>query len=366
MLYNKKLLFVSSNISSTQTGGGVCSMRNLNMCRKVLGEENVELYTLKAFSLAGGGLIVKLVLALKALLRLFAGYSNGATRKTDREIVRMVRKHGFDFVFIDSSLNGSLAKVLAEQTEARTICFFHNCERVMVKEQYLNGDFLSLLRVYPVILNEQRTCRYADKIIVLNSRDYNLIDTYYKRKADVCLPISLEDTASHLQFESENIEGKKKGLFVGSYFFGNIKGLLLFIKEVLPYVDMHLTVVGKGMSKLNIQNPKVSVFDGVESIVPFYLDADFVVAPIVSGGGMKVKVAEAMMYGKIIIGTKEAFQGYDDIPCARICQNMTDFITVINTLTGSSFNQAVRNSFLQKYETSTLISDFKTLFTEFR
>lgn len=364
MLYNKKLLFVSSNISSTQTGGGVCSMRNLELCRGILGEENVKLYALKAFSSTGKTLIAKLFLIFRALFRLFLGYSNGSTRKTDGDIVQIVKEGKFDFVFIDSSLNGHLVKILSKQTTVQTICFFHNCERVMAKEQSLEGNFLSFLRVYPVIFNEHRTCRHANKIIVLNSRDYNLINLYYGRKADVSLPISLEDSANNLQFEPKNIGRKKKGLFVGSFFFGNVKGLQLFIKEVLPFVDMHLTVVGKGMNKLNIRNPKVTVFDSVESTVPFYLDADFVVAPVVSGGGMKVKIAEAMMYGKIIVGTVEAFQGYENIAYAHTCDNMGDFVNVINNLTGTSFNQPVRNMFLQKYETSTLIGDFKTLFTE--
>lgn len=35
------------------------------------------------------------------------------------------------------------------------------------------------------------------------------------------------------------------------------------------------------------------------------------VMPIFSGSGMKVKTAEALMYGKFLIGTKEAFEGYE-------------------------------------------------------
>jgi len=35
-----------------------------------------------------------------------------------------------------------------------------------------------------------------------------------------------------------------------------------------------------------------------------------VILPIISGSGMKTKTAEALMYGKSIIGIKEAFEGY--------------------------------------------------------
>ena len=124
---------------------------------------------------------------------------------------------------------------------------------------------------------------------------------------DLLLQISLKDTVKDKKIENRKIGSPKKGLFVGSYFFGNVDGLKMFIHNVLPHTDMQLTVVGKGMKKLNIDNSKVTIYDGVKSIASFYIDADFVIAPIVSGGGMKVKIAEAMMYGKKIVGTPEAF-----------------------------------------------------------
>ena len=252
MLYNKKLLFVSSNISSTQTGGGVCSLRNLDMCRRILGEENVELYALKAFSFTGGTLITKLIFILKALLKLFCGYSNGSTQKTDKEIVRIAKEGKFDFVFIDSSLNGHLVKSLNLEATGQVICFFHNCERSMVIGQWKTGNILSIIRLYAVTMNENMTCKYADRIIVLNKRDYELVNINYKRSADLLLPISLKDTVLSGKIKKKRIGTLKKGLFVGSFFFGNVQGLELFIREVLPHVDMQLVVVGRGMNRLKI------------------------------------------------------------------------------------------------------------------
>lgn len=133
----------------------------------------------------------------------------------------------------------------------------------------------------------------------------------------------------------------------------------MFIHNVLPHTDMQLTVVGKGMKKLNIDNSKVTIYDGVKSIASFYIDADFVIAPIVSGGGMKVKIAEAMMYGKKIVGTPEAFQGYEKIPCSYICETYSDFVETINSLSGFSYNTCVREYFLSDYETNTQVDSLK-------
>lgn len=93
----------------------------------------MELYALKAFSFTGGTLITKLIFILKALLKLFCGYSNGSTQKTDKEIVRIAKEGKFDFVFIDSSLNGHLVKSLNLEATGQVICFF-----ITVKEVWLS------------------------------------------------------------------------------------------------------------------------------------------------------------------------------------------------------------------------------------
>lgn len=42
---------------------------------------------------------------------------------------------------------------------------------------------------------------------------------------------------------------------------------------------------------------------------------------------MKTKTAEALMYGKTIIGTKEAFEGYVlDEKAMKLCSNAQEFI----------------------------------------
>ncbi|HSF13623.1 MAG TPA: glycosyltransferase, partial [Erythrobacter sp.] len=48
----------------------------------------------------------------------------------------------------------------------------------------------------------------------------------------------------------------------------------------------------------------------VDDLSPWYAGAALVIAPILSGSGMKTKVAEALMHGKRVAGTSEAFVGY--------------------------------------------------------
>lgn len=87
----------------------------------------------------------------------------------------------------------------------------------MVIGQWKTGNILSIIRLYAVTMNENMTCKYADRIIVLNKRDYELVNINYKRSADLLLPISLKDTVLSGKIKKEN-RHLEKGLFVGSFF----------------------------------------------------------------------------------------------------------------------------------------------------
>lgn len=55
------------------------------------------------------------------------------------------------------------------------------------------------------------------------------------------------------------------------------------------------------------------------------------IAPIFDGSGMKTKVAEALMYGKKIIGTPEAFSGYEGVAdqAGWVCATANEFVAAI-------------------------------------
>lgn len=363
-LKSRKMLFVSANLVIQKTGAGVCSKRNLEVCRNVFGEKNLTAYSLSPFSLEGMSYGKKLYCIIRSILYALQGYSNGSNPKNTSRIVDYIKKYHIDYVFIDSSLNGRLVERIKENTKACVISFFHNCEKEMLKQRVNSGNLLSKFRYNVVCANEKKSTLLSDKIIALNQRDVDLINSNYGRVADLVLPISLTDRLDEKDIQNMPMGKRKKGLFVGSYFFGNIEGLTYFIREILPFVNMDLVIVGRGMSKLKANYPNVAIYDGVNSLDQFYLEADFVLAPIVSGGGMKVKIAEAMMYGKVIIGTSEAFEGYYDIPKSCICNTSSAFIEAINSLSGNKYNSDVREYFLQNYETSALTTHFRSLFQQ--
>lgn len=109
---------------------------------------------------------------------------------------------------------------------------------------------------------------------------------------------------------------------------------------------------------------KVKIFSDVPDLTKFFENADFMILPIFSGSGMKVKTAESLMNGKYILGTKEAFMGYEITPdCGIECNSAEDFIKAINNLNLKyKFNDASYQLYLNKYSFDSTLKKFQTVY----
>lgn len=187
--------------------------------------------------------------------------------------------------------------------------------------------------------------------ICLNKRDNELLKKEYHVSPHFLLPISMAD-----DFGSNYVGSNKKTniiLFVGSYFMPNVKGIRWFCKNVMPYVNKDLLIVGKKMELLKdeLESEHVKVVGTVDSLGNYYRIADAVIMPIFIGDGMKVKTAEAMMYGKPILATNEALEGYEikNIQGIYRCNTAKQFIDQINELSCYGYRDEIRVLFKNKY-----------------
>lgn len=105
--------------------------------------------------------------------------------------------------------------------------------------------------------------------------------------------------------------------FVGNMSYGpNIEAIKWFTSEVMPTIQselpqVKLTIVGKNPSQivLDLAGPNVEVTGSVASMEPYYQAADLIVVPLLSGGGVKVKLLEAISYKKAVVSTSKGVEG---------------------------------------------------------
>ena len=183
-------------------------------------------------------------------------------------------------------------------------------------------------------LVEKKAVRFSDKIICLSERDSNLLKIIYGRNATHKSAMALEDKLPSNFLNLLRPPRQKYALFVGGDFYANRVGISWFVKNVAPRIHFKVYVVGKGLERYKQELElvgNVEVIGAVDSLAEWYLNAHFVIAPIFDGSGMKTKVAEALMYGKKVIGTPEAFSGYEDDvdKIGKICRTKDEFVRAI-------------------------------------
>ncbi len=368
----KKVLFVSSFIGQANTGGAVASKRNLELCRMIFPDLEVDAF---GFSFPGTPPIEKVNLLpsyngkVQTLLNYLLGYTGGLTGKNFQGLKKQLSDNQYSSVFLDGSLLGTLAAYIKHHYPSVTIILFcHNVEYDFFKAASQSNRMYYLLFL-KAASSEKKAVKSAHRVLAFNSRDAGRLVELYKLAPPLIFPITLSD-----RFECARIT---KGsdvpfqlLFVGSSFYANIEGIRWFCKEVMTKVNVHLQIVGNGMQHLGdeLSSSKIAIAGSVADLDPYYYQADAVVIPIFSGSGMKVKTAEALMMGKTVLGSAEAWQGYDfDNSGGFLCYTASDFITAINSVaarSGKKLNDKARALFLAQYSDQSLqsrVADLKSI-----
>jgi glycosyltransferase involved in cell wall biosynthesis len=107
-------------------------------------------------------------------------------------------------------------------------------------------------------------------------------------------------------------------VFVGAMSFPpNVAAVSWFVAEVLPHLravrpDVTVTIVGRDPDPTVVAlaaDPAVTVTGSVDDVRPFLARAAVVVAPMVSGSGIKNKILEAMAMQRPVVATSLAAEG---------------------------------------------------------
>ena len=108
---------------------------------------------------------------------------------------------------------------------------------------------------------------------------------------------------------------------------------------------------------------KVEILANVKDLSYYYNRSELVIAPIFLGSGMKVKIAEAIMYNKPVLGTSMAFEGYDlENDSLILANNSFEFIRQIVEFDPKILVDKPYKLFLEKYSFNATINQFEKVF----
>jgi glycosyltransferase involved in cell wall biosynthesis len=165
---------------------------------------------------------------------------------------------------------------------------------------------------------EGSICRQADCVLACSPADAGALRGLVPGLQPVLLPNGVDTdycqpgivAPAHLVSPSLVFTGKMD-------FRPNVDAILWFCAHVMPRIRVanpqaHLYVVGKSphprLAAL-AENPGVTLTGFVEDVRPYIAAASVYVVPLLTGGGTRLKVLEALAMGKAIVSTSLGSEG---------------------------------------------------------
>lgn len=202
----------------------------------------------------------------------------------------------------------------------------HNIEYDLRRRMFESGGrglrgLHNYLEFVKLRCEEQGAWRRAAGVVVTSARDEGFVRHAAPGTRTAVVPNAVDTE----RFAPDGAGGAgEPGLiaFSGSnHYYPNAEGLQYFLREVFPLVqrarpDAHVAVVGYSPPELVREWASADVqFKGVvPDLRPELGRARAIIAPLLSGGGTRLKVLEALALGKAVVSTTVGAEGIELVP----------------------------------------------------
>lgn len=187
-----------------------------------------------------------------------------------------------------------------------------------------NGLFLKSANYAQAAVWRAREHNEAERAVVVTTASYT--DAILLGEKAIWVPNPIF-SISDLKPGSKARSGLACGMLANFDYPPNRIGYETLIEQWLPFLaaaGVKVAVGGFGSDRLPAHEG-VSSYGVVDNVNDFYENIDFALAPITHGGGMKVKVVEALSRGLPVIAAEPALNGFPP-SIARGCFTWTEFI----------------------------------------
>jgi polysaccharide biosynthesis protein PslH len=236
-------------------------------------------------------------------------------------LINIFSKNTYDIVQIEGSYMALYIPTIRQYSKAKIVLRSHNIEHEIWQRMSLN-ETNPLKKYYFSMLSkkikkfEDISLHGFDAIVAITSRDAD----YYKNKNYKGELIYINAGADLELFVPDNTK-----LVAGSICFlagldwlPNKQGLDWFLSEIwnavsakYPHISLH--IAGKAMpeSYYLLQSTQIKVHGMVPDAMDYLQNYEIFIVPLLSGGGMRLKVVEGMALAKCIVTTQVGAEGVD-------------------------------------------------------
>jgi len=207
------------------------------------------------------------------------------------------------------------------------------------------GALYSLIQWQKLRRYEAMVCRQAEEVIVCSPADADALVRLVPGLKPIVVPNGVDTQRYRPGIVSPAPLGTQALVFTGKMDFRpNVDAVLWFCSKVLPIIRQacpaaHFYIVGRDphprLAPL-AHMPGVTVTGFVEDARPYIAAAAVYVVPLLTGGGTRLKVLEAMAMGKAVVSTTLGCEGIHAAPGGDIvlADKADDFAMQVLALLG--------------------------------
>jgi glycosyltransferase involved in cell wall biosynthesis len=241
----------------------------------------------------------------------------------DIKLTRTLKAEKYDVIHLESLFMTPYMGTIRRLSKAPVVVRTHNLEYV-IWEKIAKGTSNVFKRIYLSYLSrklknyELKTLNEVHGIASISEEDKMRFERLGIRTPMKSIPFGIDYNKY-----SEYPEGEtEQALFhLGSMDWSpNQEGILWFLQEIWPKVhalkpNLKLYLAGRNMPNhlLNRSWPNVSVIGEVLDAKQFMKSKAIMIVPLLSAGGIRVKIIEGLALGKAIISTSIGAEGIDCI-----------------------------------------------------
>ena len=235
--------------------------------------------------------------------------------------IKIMKKEKPDIILASHLFSALNAIITSWFTQTPYFLDEHNVEYMRHKKLYKNRKLQQIfLKFY-----EKFACKIAKKILCVSATDKNLLisDLKIKKEKTLVIPNAV-DTKKFFPSNKNTLKIKEKLKLENEpviLFFGkldykpNYEAIKIIHNEIMIRVlkkipNAKFLVVGDN-PPLKLGHPNI-IFTGLVDKIEDYINAsDLVICPLLSGGGTRIKILEALSCEKIVISTLIGAEGID-------------------------------------------------------
>ncbi len=237
----------------------------------------------------------------------------------DIKLIRILKDKKFDVVQLESLFMTSYLATIRRFSDAPVVMRSHNLEFV-IWEKMAGGTRNFAKRTYLNYLSkklkeyELSVVASVNGIAAISEEDKKRFIHLGLKKPIRTIPVGLEINEYPLDQKKE----PELCLFhLGSMdWTPNLEGIIWFLHDIWPevhekYPKLKLYLAGRNMPDdfRNMSHPNVEIVGEVENANDFFKSKAIMIVPLLSAGGIRVKIIEGLALGKAIISTSLGAEG---------------------------------------------------------